>query len=151
MDADEVVGGYKAAYKRLTSSSDHTALLGWLENAALVLCERTRQPPGRGSIAEQLHECIERRFSEPISLKTLAPEFGVSAPYLGRVFRDRYGASFSSTLNERRIERARELLRHKSMTAKEIAHRVGFTDANYFSLVFKRITKQTVTEYISGV
>lgn len=46
-----------------------------------------------------------------------------------------------------RIERAVELLQQTDIPVREIAVRVGYTDANYFTKVFKRHLGVTPTEY----
>jgi len=46
------------------------------------------------------------------------------------------------------IEKAKELLRYRSVPAKQIGQEIGFSDPNYFYLVFKRMTGMTVTDYL---
>lgn len=145
-----VFESYESAYKHLVRQRHHRDLFSWLQETALTISTfRAGTRPG-GSFADRLDACIEYRYSEPISLKTLSGEFGVSAPYLGRLFRERHGISFTTRLNERRIEKARSLLRSRAVSAKEVGRRVGFSDANYFYLVFKRITGTTVSRFLQG-
>jgi ABC-type sugar transport system substrate-binding protein/AraC-like DNA-binding protein len=149
IDAGEVFGGYEEAYKHLTHSTQVTDVLGWLRSVALSLVRmRKSRHINGGGLTERLVSAVEHRYREPISLKVLAAEFGVSAPYLGRIFRRHTGTPFSNAINERRIEKAKELLRYRSVPAKQIGHELGFSDPNYFYLVFKRMTGKTVTEYL---
>jgi AraC-like DNA-binding protein len=46
-----------------------------------------------------------------------------------------------------RLKRAGQLLRQKAGTVAEIAYTVGFSDANHFSRVFKRVMGITPTEF----
>lgn len=149
IDVDEVFGGYEEAYKHLAHYSQVTDALGWLRTVALTLVRmRKTQPTHGGGLTERLISAVEHRYREPISLKVLAAEFGVSAPYLGRVYRQETGTSFSNAINDRRIEKAKELLRYRSVPAKQIGQEIGFSDPNYFYLVFKRMTGMTVTDYL---
>ena len=149
----DVFVSFEEAYKHLVRHSDVSALLEWLRS----LCHRLvhastaggewAKTPG-ADLGDRLAAIVERRYTEPISLKTLSSEIGVSAPYLGRVFRRKTGQAFSAALNYRRIERAKELLRFRTVSAKDIALELGFNDPNYFYLVFKRITGKTVSAFL---
>jgi two-component system response regulator YesN len=46
-----------------------------------------------------------------------------------------------------KIERAKQLLLENEMTVKEIAARLAFNEANYFSKTFKRLTGLTPSQY----
>ena len=46
-----------------------------------------------------------------------------------------------------KIKRAKQLLRERELSVHEIAERLGFDTANYFSKVFRTHTGQTPTAY----
>jgi two-component system response regulator YesN len=48
------------------------------------------------------------------------------------------------------MEAAKHILETRSLSVKEIAGEVGFSDEAYFSKVFKRRTGYTPTEYRKG-
>lgn len=149
VDADDVFGGYEEAYKHLVHYAQVTDAIAWLRTVALALVRMRKTDHTQGnSLAERLASAVEHRYREPVSLKVLAAEYGVSAPYLGRIYRQHTGSSFSNAINERRIEKAKELLRFRSVPAKKIGQEIGFNDPNYFYLVFRRMTGMTVTEYL---
>jgi len=149
IDVADVFGSYEEAYKHLVQYAQITDALAWLRTVALALVRLRKTDHSQGNtLAERLESAVEHRYREPVSLKVLAAEFGVSAPYLGRIYRQQNGISFSNALNERRIEKAKEMLRFRSAPAKTIGQEVGFSDPNYFYLVFKRMTGMTVTEYL---
>jgi two-component system response regulator YesN len=81
---------------------------------------------------------VTRNYTEPLSLKILSAQFGISAPYLGRQFRTAVGKPFATYLNELRIRKAEELLRYTSLKANEIAARIGYSNVNYFYTLFKK-------------
>lgn len=74
---------------------------------------------------------------------------GMSSFYFSRFFRTAYNRTFLEYLTSYRIERAEELLRQTDIPVREIAPRVGYTDANYFTKVFKRHCGCTPTDYRS--
>ena len=73
----------------------------------------------------------------------------MSSFYFSRFFRTAYNRTFLEYLTSYRIERAEELLRQTDIPVREIAPRVGYTDANYFTKVFKRHCGCTPTDYRS--
>jgi two-component system response regulator YesN len=81
---------------------------------------------------------VNRNYTEPLSLKVLSCAFGISAPYLGRLFHGAVGKSFTTYLNELRLRRAEELLRYTSLPASEIAARIGYANVNYFYTLYKK-------------
>ncbi len=152
---EDVFVSFEDAYKRLVRHAEVDTLLEWLRGlchrlirARAARSESARVPGAGAELGDRLVAQVERRYDKPISLKTLSAEFGVSAPYLGRVFRKKTGQAFSVVLNSRRIEKAKELLRFRSVPAKDIALELGFNDPNYFYLVFKRITGKTVSAFL---
>ena len=75
-----------------------------------------------------------------------AEAMGMSSFYFSRFFRTAYNRTFLEYLTSYRIERAEELLRQTDIPVREIAPRVGYTDANYFTKVFKRHCGCTPTD-----
>ena len=64
-----------------------------------------------------------------------------------RSFRDTYGRTPRAYLSERRIERARELLRTANLTVTEICYLVGFSSLGSFSARFKENVGVSPSEY----
>ena len=50
-------------------------------------------------------------------------------------------------ITHRRVARAEILLAGSSMTVKDIAYSVGYSDQMYFSRVFKKFTGSSPTQY----
>ena len=57
------------------------------------------------------------------------------------------GVSFIDYVNKLRIEKAIKLLTETEMNVNEIAYEVGINSPNYFSILFKKITKYSPNEY----
>lgn len=90
---------------------------------------------------------LKNHYMNDISLEQAAEAMGMSAFYFSRLFRTSYNQTFLEYLTEYRMERAAELLRMTDIPVREIAPLVGYTDANYFSKVFKRHIGETPTLY----
>lgn len=95
----------------------------------------------------QISVWIKNHYMEDISLEQASDAMGMSAFYFSRLFRTSYNQTFLEYLTAYRIERAAQLLRTTEIPVCEIAPRVGYADANYFSKVFKRHMGKTPTIY----
>ncbi len=98
-------------------------------------------------VLQEVRRFIDENYSSDITLAGVAREAGLSKSYLSRRFKRRFQVSFSTYLNQLRIDEARRLLRSTDMSVREIAAEVGFNDSNYFSRVFKKEEGLTPTEY----
>jgi len=90
---------------------------------------------------------IEERYMEAITLEDIAAHIKLSSFYFSKMFKIYAGKSFTEYLNELRIKESCKMLANPALSIKEIAGYVGFSNANYFSRVFKQIRDITPCEY----
>lgn len=105
---------------------------------------------GRGLSRPQLRRLdayIQEHLAQDISLKTLADLAGVSPFHFLRLFKRTTRLTPHRYLLERRLERARELLRQGSLSLAEVAVEVGFCDQSHLTLHFKRAYGLTPGEF----
>ena len=81
---------------------------------------------------------IDRRLTEPLSLRDVAHELGMTPGHLTTVVRRRTGRTVQEWIIERRMAEARSLLSDTELPVSEIARRVGMSDPGYFSRLFRR-------------
>ena len=82
---------------------------------------------------------LEEHYSNrALSQTMVADHFHLSIYSLSRMFKKQFGMSFSEYVNGKRLEKSRELLLSTVLSVKEIADEVGFTDANYFTRLFRQ-------------
>ncbi len=93
---------------------------------------------------------INYHYTEKISLDDVAEELNVSKHYLSSIFKKETGENMSFFINKLRIEKAKQLLLESDIKIKEVFEQVGYSDQQYFSKVFKKITGKTVAEYKEG-
>ena len=98
-------------------------------------------------VREDILSFIEGHYMEELSMKNVARAMNYSDAYFCKLFKQCFRVNFSAWLNEFRVEKAKEMLLQSRMSIREISLACGYTDANYFARVFKRITGQTPTEY----
>lgn len=81
---------------------------------------------------------IERRHTEPLSLRDVACEVGMTPGHLTTVVRRRTGRTVGDWIIERRMAEARSLLAETDLPVGEVARRIGMSDPGYFSRLFRR-------------
>lgn len=81
---------------------------------------------------------INEHFKEKISLPEIAAKASLSVSQFGRIFKATYDMSPFNYVLELRLNEARRLLKHGSLSISEIAFIVGFNDTNYFSRAYKK-------------
>lgn len=94
-------------------------------------------------IDEAIKHIRKHAHDQDLSLDRVADAVHVSPFYLSHLFRDELGTTFVSYLTEVRLDEARRLLKDTQLTISEISERVGYSDASYFSRVFKKHIKVT--------
>lgn len=90
---------------------------------------------------------IELHLEEKLTLPELADMGYMSVPSFCKRFKEQTGSTVTQYLNDKRIERAKILLKQQKYTLWEIADMTGFSNANYLLRVFKKTTGQTIGEY----
>ena len=93
-------------------------------------------------------EYIDEHYADSsVTLNSVCNALAMSTSYFSSVFKNHTGETFIEALTKKRIEKARVLLEQTNKKTYEIAERVGYSDAHYFSITFKKITGKTPTEY----
>ncbi len=90
---------------------------------------------------------IKKNYQNNITISQIADMVGYSPGYLTSVFKKKNGKTAMEYLNWYRVEKAKELIRQSGMKSYEIAEKVGFSDPNYFSRIFKKYVGKSVNEY----
>lgn len=94
---------------------------------------------------------IDQHYTdENLSLNTVAKAANISPNYFSGVFSQEMGQTFVEYLTEKRMERARELLRYSGKRSSEVAYEVGYRDPRYFSFLFKKTQGCTPSSYRAG-
>ncbi|WP_066441279.1 helix-turn-helix domain-containing protein [Chryseobacterium sp. CCH4-E10] len=89
---------------------------------------------------------IRKNLHQKLSIDSIAKMAYVSKSNFFRMFRDELGTSPNEFILRERISRAKELLKSRN-SIKETAFQTGFSDANYFTRVFKQLVGMTPKSY----
>jgi AraC-like DNA-binding protein len=90
---------------------------------------------------------ITRNYMQPLRLKTVAQEVGLSPCRLAHVVKEHTGKTIVQILTHARIRNAQNLLEHTAKSGTEIAYEVGYNDQSYFIKHFRRVTGMTPARY----
>ena len=92
-------------------------------------------------------ERLRQKYAANISLDDICRELAISKNYFCFIFKKETGKRVWEYLTEIRLEQAKALLRDTDLTVFEIAYKVGYDNAGYFSKIFKRYYKMTPNEF----
>lgn len=118
-----------------TRDSIKAFLVSEIEELISVMYSTTKR---YSPVVSQIVSNIEERYSEELSLKTLAYQYNINSSYLGRIFTKEVGMSFSDYLNKVKNTKAKELILETNMKINDIAKAIGYTDTSYFYRKFKK-------------
>lgn len=94
------------------------------------------------------NDYIEKHYSDSsLNLNTLCAYLNISTSRFSSIFKQVTKMTFMDVLIQTRMKKAKELLENTDLKNYEIAERVGFNDPHYFSVVFKKMTGKSPTEY----
>lgn len=120
-------------------------LLSFFEGIVVQISSSLQSSEGR--VIQTVKQYIQMHYSERLELEDVAKEVYLNPAYLGTFFKRETGMNFSDYLTSVRIEEAKHLLDDMQYNIGEIASKVGYKDANYFSRLFQKQVGIKPTEY----
>ena len=136
----------------LSHTTSYEGLCRWVVRTLDEFMDAVYEPAPKpaSSLLEPALSRIREAYAEPLTLESVARRANISAYYLSHLFQSELGETFVGYLTRTRMEAARGLLERTSLSAQEIAARVGYGDPSYFSKVFKKATGRTPHKYRRG-
>ena len=99
----------------------------------------------------QVLSFMEQHFGDSISVTELSKIAGMSESTLMRTFRKVTGRTPIDHLLRLRVNKAMEMLKDEEVRITDAAFACGFSDGNYFSRQFRKITGQSPRDYRKAV
>lgn len=91
---------------------------------------------------------IEKNYqNSELTLQMICKYLSMSPSYFSAIFKKETGETFVEVLTKKRMQVAKNLLKYTSLKNYEIAEKIGFSDAHYFSQTFKKYIGKTPKEY----
>ena len=98
-------------------------------------------------IKNAVHYILWNYSDADLSIKVIADHVNLSQNYLSTLFRKQTGTTINDFILNIRTEKACRLLSGTDLKLYEIAEKIGLSDANYLSTVFKKRYGVTPTLY----
>lgn len=143
-----------STYERVSSIavidniSTRKQVLSWLEMLRNTLDDVIGNGDMPGNpLAEKARKYVVEHIEDCISLQETAEYVGVSAGYLSTIFKREFNQSFVDYVNETKMEYACRYLEEGNQMVMEIAYRLGYENAYYFSKVFRKYIGMSPTDY----
>jgi AraC-like DNA-binding protein len=135
------------------SNEERGPLLRHLLHALLLIlhrCGSTSSARGAGSthsIFAMFRNEVERRFSTTRRVEDYERYLGYSSKTITRAARAATGLSAKQYIAQRVLLESRRLLAHTSLSAGEVAQRVGFSELTNFIKFFRRESGESPAEF----
>ena len=98
---------------------------------------------------QRVTDYINDNLREDLTLEKMSETLSMSPYHFAHAFRQATGLAPHRYVIQRRVERAKLLLRETDLSITEIAHRVGYSYQSNFSVVFHCLTGQTPRRFRS--
>ncbi len=150
-DLDEaVIFGTDDFFHTLQDMDDNATLRQWLIQICTTLNQqiKVRRESDERHIIRLALEYIEENFQNPdLSAKMICQKFHITAAYFSSLFKQVTGKNYVNHLTDLRMKKAVELLDNTEDKSYRIAEQTGYTEASYFSYVFKKYYGVSPSKY----
>lgn len=147
---EEVFGNDFNPFAELKKKKSIEALdewVQWMHKKAISFSQGNKVTKSK-KLALSAKEYIDCNYSDvDMSVETIASQLYVNSGYLRSAFKQEIGVQISKYILNTRMEKAKELLKKKDIKIADITEMVGYSDAGYFSKVFKKYFGMTPSEF----
>lgn len=132
--------------KQETLAEINNSFFNMFDFIFLKLAERKDEK--HDALINKVIKTINLNYQDPLlSLDYIADIVNMSPIYLGKLFKKATSKSVANYINDLRLEGARNLLAESSVSISKIAEKIGFSNINYFCILFKKTYGVTPSEY----
>jgi AraC-like DNA-binding protein len=152
--AEALADPFGTLMRELTVDTDYTdtGLLLAVDRLFLEVSRAVAARPQSSRLAvhpavRRVRDLLDRHYAWSWTLAELADRVGLAPTYLAGLFTAETGIPPLRYLAERRIERAKQLLRASDLAITAIGRDTGFGSSQHFARVFRRHTGQAPRDY----
>ena len=144
-----IFDGYPNGYLSIYQMKSVDQIILWMDTLRDGLCQalKSKRKTYKDHIIANVQKYINSHIEDRLSLNQVAAVFGLSPNYLSALFKKTCSIGFSEYITQHKITRAKSLLLEQDLKIYEIADRLGFESAFYFSKVFKKVEGLSPREY----
>jgi len=140
-NASQVVRGIRDITEKITFTAERSSAFALCARfiAVLEACANADRAPLQALPLRRVLKLLHEHSADDHTLDDMARVAGWSTSHLTRVFRQKMGIAPLGYLQQVRVQRAAQMLIIEAkMPISEIAIRVGYPDAYYFSRIFRK-------------
>lgn len=139
---------FRCIYKKHTTAE----IVDWMLHLRDGLCEalRSRKQSYKSRIVSNVQKYIRENLNKKLNLNEVSALFGFSPNYMSQLFARYAGCSFVEYITQEKIAAAKEMMAAGNEKIYEIAEKLGFESAFYFSKVFKKVEGCSPRDYIKN-
>ena len=142
------------AFRKMLSVTDKLELLGWGCIALSGIVRNLDMVPLKKldgfNLAPSIVSYINSNFQKPLTIKSIAGEFGYSQSYIAHIFYEQLKIPFRTYLGSVRSEYAKDLILKTAKSLTEISYECGYNSLNTFCRCFKKRYGVTPSEIKKG-
>jgi AraC-like DNA-binding protein len=112
-----------------------------------VITQRPATIQLRSSLYDDATAIVEREYASELSLDDIARRIASSRRQLQRAYSEIGHTTFREHLTRVRMQRAAQMLAHRGITVREVAHRVGYRQPAQFAKAFRRYIGVAPSDY----
>ncbi len=120
-------------------------------NSLMISLYEFYNAPKYSKLTLEIIKYLKDNIQEQLTLKDIEKKVFFSPFYFCKKFKNEMGVSIIQYFNTMKIEQAKMLIFENAMSLEEIAFSLGFSDYNYFSRLFKKITKSSPKKFKSNI
>lgn len=140
---------HNSMIRSINSAPVHADFKGYLIeliDTCLQLLDQYANDAGHELIS-QAHSYIQKNLQRNITLEDVARHIHLSTFYFSRLFKDKTGVNYIDYLIQLRLEKAKLLLLTTNDSVAVVAKKVGYSETNSFSRLFKSRLGISPSEY----
>ena len=102
-------------------------------------------------ICDSILKILDENIYGTITIEEIAKRLGYCKSYISKVFKEVCKCSINQLFINKKIEKAKGLIKYNQADFTEISSILGFDNPHYFSRCFKRVTGVTPSEYKKSI
>lgn len=148
---EEIYGENFAPYQAIDASDSMDGCFFFLGEIFDKAVEFGKSHTTRRSdeILGKILDLIHKEYGNPdLSVRGIAQAVYLDTSYIRRIFAKEMGTTISDYLTEIRMKEAGRLIKEENQSVGEVAQKVGYIDAGYFSKCFKKFYGVSPSVYL---
>ena len=137
-------------YSTIASKDTLDELESYLREFFRDISKHIEQNSNEINYEEQILAFLDQHFCEDIVFEDMAKEIGISYSYMRKLFLELTGDSLINYINNKRIQKAKQLLIENTLSVTQIASEVGYNNIQSFNRFFRKYEGVTPSSYKSS-